>query len=306
MPITNITELIRNNSLTDLLRLAGAKQEEIGESASDYIYFQAVCRAIPLLQGHKFVPLLYRLFELMQIDYSPKSPNAESIWMQCSDYLERNDLTIGCLEDLQPKSTPLIFDSWHKSGIHRLLNVDSWQQTKACDWTAWERELNDSWKMASSCDYIKLSIDLPEKTPSLYHVDLALRSRQDDRILSAQLLRFLCMACRNENKTLLVEVKPQQASRLCAYLKRLENTLELPSLVLSVPTMQDLQPILEFAKQPHKSCIRLGASRNVLNSALDIPSIAATYPIGCLLLYEIELQILSTFSIVAKGKEPDC
>ncbi|MBQ9805613.1 MAG: hypothetical protein IJW49_03795 [Clostridia bacterium] len=305
MTVTNITELIRSDELTCLLRLCGESQDVIGEKASDYTYFQAVCRALPLLQGHSFLPFLCRLFDLMQVDYSPQSPNAESIWMQSSDFLERTALSAELLANPESNLCFSLSYSWKENGVYPVIDATSWRLTEARDWNSWKRELNDSWKKASSCDCIKLSVDLPEKTPSLYHVDLALRSKGDNRILSAQLLRFLCIACYQENKTLVVEANRHEAELLCTHLQQLEKALALPSLILSVQTMQDLQAFLAFAKQSHCMDIRLGVPSTALKSELDLPSIASAYPIGRLFLYETDPQEIRTFSIVTKEKDPD-
>ena len=50
--LTNPTELIQSRELTALLYLCGVGEAELGDRASDYEKFKALCHSFPLLDGH--------------------------------------------------------------------------------------------------------------------------------------------------------------------------------------------------------------------------------------------------------------
>ena len=79
--ISNPIELFWSDDILSLLRLCGEKEENIGERASDFDKFQAILRALPLLEGHPtrvwIESLVGEYFDLKEL---PTAEKAHEIW----------------------------------------------------------------------------------------------------------------------------------------------------------------------------------------------------------------------------------
>lgn len=297
---TNIAEPIRCEELTSLLRLCGIASTEIEESASDYTYLQAICKAIPLLQGHLFESEFYRVLDRMQLRYTPNALDAEAIWKQSAEYLQR----YGWNGENTTMPTSPIRDAsfvWAKSASYPLIDADPWLITRATNWTDWEKELLTHWESAFggvNTPYVKLSLTYSERVPSLYHVDRALCAQNNNaQVLSAQLLRFLCAQCNKDRKTLLIEIGAQQATQLLKQLHRLEQSIGLPALILSFQTTEDFNVLRAFAEQAKETELCLGVPDIGEMPPVPFSAIAAKYPIGRLFYYQVAPQTITVFNL---------
>jgi len=303
MPITNITELVRCESTTAVLRQCGAQEQDIEPNSADYAYFQALCRAIPLLGGHPLVQTLARLFASMNIVFLPDHLDPAALWMQVVSYLEEQSVpkpNLCCKSN--DKSTNYNFRTFQKDQSS-VIDTVTWVNTSATSWCAWERELNARLEsIDSTCGLLRFCLPLTASQLSVYHVNTALVQNNDQSTLSAQLLRFLCIACKQENKTLLVETEQFGGKDLLFHLQQLKKTVGLPNLIISVQCMDDLCKLLPFLSQPHDTNIVFGVQMQNGTSAISLGQLSNVYPIGRVFLYEQSGGSFNTFTIIANEK----
>lgn len=297
MIITNVTELIRSSELTALLRLCGAEEKAIGENSADYEYFQALCKAIPLLKGHPLIHGIHRLFASMNIVFSFDTLDAHLLWKQSAAFLERNFVPMpDCICDDYSNTKTEDFPLTNK-GSYSFTDTKGWTETQTNNWKNWERELTARWEtIAPQNTIVCFDLPFPSSKLSLYHVENALKTK-DKSILSAQLLRFLSSSCQKKQTTLLIKTETNSVNDLMLHLQHLEKTIGLPNLILSVYSTEVFHSLLPFVAQKHDADIRFGVPIENGIPLIPLQQIAAEYPIGRLFLYQKIESALNAFSI---------
>lgn len=301
MPITNIAELLRCKSTTAVLRMCGAKDEEIAENASDYDYFCALCRAIPLLAGHPLGNRFFHMITSMNLSVSGDAIDPDFLWLQSILYLSDQNKEIREWDQQFQYACNKVQYSCSKQSIKAFADTSNWVQTEAENWDGWEMELKKLWNQASDrSDIFLFALPIQSDQLSVYHVNAALSTCKSSSVLSAQLLRFLCDLCRINRKTLLIQVTPHNATELLQKLQQFKKSIGLPDLIFSVETDKDLCALLPFVSQPHDASVVMGMTYDK-NENLSIPlsKLAVQYPIGKLFLYQTLLNEIQVYSIKA-------
>ncbi len=257
--ITNPIELFWSDDLLALLRLCGAKEEAIGERASDYDRFLALCRALPLLEGHPtrawIASMLQEYFGLQEL---PTEETAKDFWKTlCERLMEHpispKDIVSGawlCDGLTVPSSLP--------ENITPVLNANLLLHTNAKTAAAWGAEITEAVahfaKRGCKKIVLHLSNDFDFVTPSLYHVgralSLAKKDRETTNLLICQLTRELCAAAQEHN-LLLVVICQSNASGACKLLDYCETSVGLPRLCWSIREAREAYALLNFTAKAH-------------------------------------------------------
>ena len=290
--ISNPIELFWSEELLSLLRLCGEREESIGARASDYDRFCALCRSLPLLEGHPMrawiASVLNKYFCIQEL---PSEEAAAEAWKNlCESLLQTpiapSDLVSGawlcdslCVPDGLPKE------------IEPVLHANLLLTLNVASATAWSEEIG---KVAShfamrGCRKIVLQIpdDFVFVTPSRYHADRALTSRKRDRgvehLLICQLARELCITAQ-ENDFLLVFVCRNHSAELAHLLEYAEQSVGLPRICWSVRDAKEAQMLLDFSARAHENAIFASIPfESVMTEAELLEALRAyqmRYPIG--------------------------
>ncbi|MBO7274731.1 MAG: glucuronate isomerase [Clostridia bacterium] len=290
--ITNPIELFWSDDLVSLMRLCGMREEMIGDRASDFDKFQAICHTLELLDGHptraRIVSILEKHFNLNEL---PTQETATEVWRTLCDRL---------LEDpIDPKT--LVGGEWLcdamdvpnnlPQGIAPVLNANLLLAADAKSTAAWSAQIAATVANFTQKGSQKVLLSLEKNfdfvLPSIYQVDRALslarKDKQTENLLLSQLVRELCTACK-QNNLLLVLVCHQNADGVVQLLKYCEDTVGLPRLCWSMHRATDAQALLEFTAQPHQNEIFAALLyQNILTQAelsAAIESWQVRYPIG--------------------------
>ena len=261
--ITNPMEIFWSDELLALSRLCGAKEEWIGERASDYDRFFSLCRALPLLEGHPtrawIISVLEHYFNLKEVPTEETAPDA---WRTlCKKLLEnpisQKDLVSGawlCDALSIPNSLP--------ENITPVLNANLLLETNTQNTAAWSFEIAEtvSHFAVNGCQKVvlKLQNGFEFISPSIYHVNRALTLPKKDRgaanVLTCQLMRELCIAAQKHDLLLILicDENPTAASRLLQYVK---ESVGLPRLCWSVREAREAHALLNFTAQEHNTDI---------------------------------------------------
>lgn len=290
--ITNPIELFWSDDLRSLLRLCGAKEELIGERASDYDHFCALCSALPLLDGHPtrawILSVLQKFFGLTEL---PTEKTASTVWKMLCEHLFKNPIAPQTLvsgawlcDTLEvPKNLP--------ENITPVLNANLFLQTKAKTASCWSAEIAKAVASfsANGCQKIVFEVEngFDFITPSIYHIDRALslskRNREERNLLVCQLMRELSVAAQRED-LLLVLVCDGDSSALTNLLEYAEESVGLPRICWSVRDARDAKPLLEFTAKAHKNEILAALLyQNVMTESelfATVETWQVRYPIG--------------------------
>jgi hypothetical protein len=290
--ITNPIELFWSDDLCALLRLCGAKEEMIGERASDYDRFCALCMALPLLEGHPtrawIASVLESFFNLKEI---PTGETAPVVWKNlCQTLLENpilaKELVSGawlCDALTLPRSIP--------EYIEPVLNANLLLQTNAKTAALWSSEISSAvvhfvqkgcqkivFEMGKGFDFV---------IPSLYHVDRALSIAKKDHeaknLLTCQLMRELCVIAQ-EKDLLLVLACDGNSSAVANLLQYCKDSVGLPRICWSVREAREAYTLLDFTAQANKNEIFAAlAYENIMTQKElfdTLESWQVRYPIG--------------------------
>lgn len=290
MIATNITELIWNNEIGGLLRLCGAEEREIGRLASDYERFRSVCRAVPLLWGHPFPTAMASfLKDRFDVDLPLSPQNCDAIWRMAAEKLMFHPAEIGeglCWNGVRAEPfqlPPLVLKEkvalFYGNSL-TLTDADSWQT-----WQAQMRDtLNDFWKRFQGDVLFDLSKDACKCSPTLYHVERALRCDRDPALLCAQTFRFLSEACQRQGKTIYLYAEDGEES--VTFLKQIERSVGLPKLIRVTRSGELCKEFLRFGAEIHPYPMRYATELGATNEKLL--SLATCYPLGRLLILKRE------------------
>ena len=290
--ISNPIELFWSHDVVALLRLCGAKEEMIGERASDYDRFLSVCRALPLLEGHPtrawIASLLDQYFGVREL---PTEENAQDVWKMLCEHLWEfpiapKDLVIGswlCDTLTIPSALPQNLIPVLSGNL--LLNTTS---KKAIEWSA-EIDTTVAQFAKKGCEKIvvQLQKNFEFALPSLYGVDRALSLAKCDReainLLTCQLVRELCVVAQKHD-LLLVLVCNGNSADLVNLVEYAEESVGLPRICWSTREVREASALLDFSAKPHKNemlaalpyeCVM---TKNELSLAIE--SWQMRYPVG--------------------------
>ena len=290
--ITNPIELFWSDDLCALLRLCGEGEDAIGESASDFDKFQALCRALPLLDGHPtrawIVSILKKYFDVKEL---PTEETAAIVWKILSERLFGEPLSPQTFVSGAWLCDGLTIPSTLPENVTPVLNANLVLQTNAKTAALWSSEISSTvvhfvqkgcqkivFEMGKSFDFV---------TPSLYHVNRALSLAKKDReatnILTCQLTRELCTFAQAHDLLLVLECN-ENSSALARLLEYAEESVGLPRICWSVREVREAHTLLDFTAKPHKSEIFAALSyesvmtQNELLATLE--SWQVRYPVG--------------------------
>ena len=259
--ITNPIELFWSDDLASLLRLSGEGEETIGARASDYDRFLALCRALPLLEGHPtrawIISVLQKYFHLEEL---PTQESAPVVWKNLSQTLLKKPLRIDDFVRGAWLCDNLTLEVKLPQGVTPVLHANLSLQTKSRTALSWSAEIATTVLhfAANQCKKIVFQIDknFEFTTPSLYGVDRALslakKDRKAENLLVCQLMRELCTAAQR-NDLLLVVVCDGDSSNLARLLQYCEENVGLPRLCFCTRDARDAQELLAFGAKLHKN-----------------------------------------------------
>ena len=289
--ITNPIELFWCNDLIALLRLCGAEEEMIGERASNYDRFCAICRALPLLQGHPARAWLESIFEnRFAIKELPTEENAAKVWKKLCERLLQDPIASQDLIDGDLLCEPSTFIQLPKN-VTPVLNANFFLHTDEKTVEAWHHSILSvvTRFAAGGCKkavlHIKEGFDFT--APSLYHVERALslpkKNREATNLLISQLVRELC-AIAQQQDILLVLVCEDNPSALARLLEYADESVGLPRICWCTREAREAHKLLEFTAKPHKSEIFAALpyesvmTQNELSNAIEAWQVR--FPIG--------------------------
>ena len=293
---SNLTELWWDEDKQNLLNLVGMTTGEQIERFSDYEKFRALCRLMPMLDGH---PIKHRckdfLTRYFACDLPMDEANCDEIWQMTAQELllhprcvaDLVDSPVGLLweVDARPKNLP--------KSIRPILCAERLMSLSAPDWRTWIDFANDELDAFATCGcdrvYIRFCDDFRFETPNLYRVEQTLKALDKKGkicdLLLCQVVRFLCEACAARGWSLQIEVE-DCADEVLLLLNYAEQAVGLPRIVWSTANAKTRDGMLAFAFRAHKNSVL-----PILNGA-DHPSDgelsdamqawAARYPAGML------------------------
>lgn len=279
--ITNPIELFWSDDLLALLRLCGEKEEGIGERASDYDRFLALSRALPMLEGHPtrawIVSVLQKYFDLQEL---PTEETAPQVWKTLSQALLEHPLAAKELVSGAWLCDALEVPDNLPEQVAPVLHADLLLHTNAKNAIAWSAEIASvvAHFAANRCKKIVLHIgkDFDFIFPSLYHVDRALSLAKKDReatnLLTAQLLRELCVAAQKE-KLLLVLVCNGNLLATANLLQYAEESVGLPHLCWVANEAREASALLDFTAKPHKAEILAALSYDCIMTQAELSGV---------------------------------
>lgn len=289
---TNITELIWCEEIEALLRFCGVRESEIGETASDYEKFRALCGAMPYLQGH-FLPKRLEVFLLshFKIQIEDFLKDCDMVWSKTAARLLERPMPRACM--LPPfHEVGAVIDSLPPIDVfgEGIFCGNDLLQTKSCTWSEWQNEirqrLDSFWQKGGRFVFLHISEDAYRKNPDVYHVELSLQDRQDLAMLEAQLFRCLSSECQKRDLTVILQIDDPD-EEVYAFLGRVERRVGLSDLILlaSVSNMELYRQIWHFQGLRHDREVRFAVPMQTNSSVLS--QIAAHYPIRRVLLTDI-------------------
>lgn len=289
---SNPIELFWSDDLCSLLRLCGEREENIGEGASDFDKFQAILRALPLLEGHPtrawIESLLKEYFDLKEL---LQAENAPEIWKTMCDRLLERPLSPQVLVEGDWLCDSLTVPNNLSKHINPVLNANLLFETTAKNAMAWSAEIATTALHFKKNRCQKIVLQLPDGfafvLPSLYQVDRALslakRDREATNLLICQLVRELSTVAQNEDM-LLAFVCNSTPYALVSLLEYVEESVGLPRVCWSTRVAKEAHTLLTFTAKPHKREVlaalpyEIVMTNDELSSAIE--SWQVRYPIG--------------------------
>ena len=290
--ITNPMELFWSDELLALLRLCGAKEERIGERASDYDRFLSLSCALPLLEGHPtrewIASVLDKFFCITEL---PTAQTAPTVWKALCESLMQSPISPQDLVNGAWLCDSLTIPANIPNHIVPVLDANLLLQTNVKTAAAWSGEIASVVARFAErgCQNILLRMDkdFAFVSPSLYQVDRALSLVKKDgnstNLLLCQLMREICTVAQEHNLMLVLDCvgNPSALAHLLGYA---EESVGLPRLCWSVHKVYEASPLLEFSAKLHKNEILAALPyENVMteNELFDaLTSWKMRYPIG--------------------------
>lgn len=283
MTATNITELIWNNDICGTLRLCGIDAREIDASVSDYEKFRALCRAMPMLRGHRLPMQIGQLLrDRFDLSLMPSPETCDRLWLLCADKLAEHSFCKPLvLPPIRSESMKWNSPMWYPLYTVSVFDASLFLHTKAESWYAWETEmqerLDDFLQDGRYAVLFKPTADMCEKFPDIYHVDQALKKRDDPPLLMAQLFRFLSVELSKRNATLLLDAD-RCGKGILSFLTRIEQRVGLPQMVWMSEELPTRDALIAWQACARSAEIRYAVRASVTDDALR--EIAARYPLG--------------------------
>lgn len=292
--ISNPAELLRGEELYGLLRLCGIEEAENGAAASDWELFRSVGRALPMLAGH---PMRARILQLLGDRFGIAEvlceENCERLWRAAVTFAEKHPFR---MEDVLPRertawlSGTLALPDGLPDAVSPVLCADFFLHTDTVsltDWSAWIRRTAEEYRAhGGEMILLRLSREFSFIAPDPHHVGLALRekrrSAQSNHLLTAQLVREVCVICRENGMRLLIESACDGA--ICALLEYVKKSVGFPKLFATASDALTRDRLIECMKDASYSDVRLAVRLEDLPTkqerAAAWESIAARYPVG--------------------------
>ena len=290
--ISNPIELFWNDDLQLLLRLCGEKEENIGERASDFDKFQAILRALPLLEGHPTKAWIASVFaNQFDIKEIPTEQNAANCWKILCNRLFENPIP--------PQN--FVSGAWLCDGLQTpnvlpqnivpVLNANLLLQTNAKTLDAWSAEIASTVTHFASRGCKKIVLHFSNGfhfvSPSVYHVNQALnlekRNIEIENLLMCQLMRELCTVALQYDLLLLLECD-KNADNLTSLLAYAEENVALPRICWSVREAREAKALLDFSARIHKNEIFAALPYESAMTERELLDVLASwqmrYPVG--------------------------
>ncbi len=297
--LSNPADLLWTREVYTLLRRLGMKEAEIGEQASDYERFCALCRAIPFLMGHslpkKCDRLLSRFFGEMP---HLAEQNADAIWKAVTEHLSQTPRrALDCLSEwngAEPSSVCIsaeVLSQVAPVGIRPVLNGTTLPFDDVGTWGACKERflqtLDVFEQMGGKAVFFQMNSVCCTVTPDLYHVEQALKGslshREREAYLSAQSLRFLCEEAQKRSFTLLLSVDADAEAAVRA-LQTMRNTVGLPELVWYADSLSNSIKLLQRLEQAQLYHARCALPTHVYPNEEELcgalQALASRYPVG--------------------------
>ncbi len=296
--ITNPTELFWCAEWESLLRLCNTNRQAVGNCASDYDRFLAICQACSMTVGHPlrawFLSVLQEKFD---IDEIPSEENAAKLWQILSQALLQAPISKGellakghclCGDAEPPKALP--------SGVKPMPSLNLLLNAPPQSREAWRAQIEHTictYREAGG-EQVLLQVDLQGEVviPDLYHAEAALRAtnrtKKQQALLVAQLMREVGELCITHKMRLLVwcqgDTKP-----LASLLRYVERSVGLPEMCWITNDSRYVDEMLRYQASESKADLYWGICVNELQTGRELEetmdSAAARYPIGRLKLF---------------------
>ena len=292
---SDLTELWQNDAQEALLNLYAVTVGVGKPLFSDYDRFCALCHLMPLMHGHAEAARCHAILrETFGIDERICPQSCDKIWRLTSEALlmQPRSLADVYAADKNDSATErrVLYTTDLPTPDVRLL-IDAWR-----DLQSWEGEINlwlDKAGQNGAC--VTLETDFSYVKPDPYHVRLALqsteRSKTEQALLTAQLLRILCIDLRACGGCLQLDVK-KCGNDAVALLSYLENSVGLPEIMWSTDDARERELLLAFSLQRHDRAVLpvLRPKREWTTQHLnaEITNYATRFPVGLLKIIETE------------------
>lgn len=295
---TNITEMISDSEFNDILRLCGINPYGL----SDYERFKAFCGIVPMLSGHPIVAKISSLLNLcFGIGVQCTNHGCDEIWETVASKLFNAPMNgLDCLKMLNRSfNSQLLLDCDQLTnmdglpkGIEPILYGNSFANTTATDWALWEEEMvrmiDQLFEKGGCCVYFRLANETAYEIPSLYHVEQALKGNSSERngLLLAQILRQLCLICRQKEMTLYLDIESIGSKRVVQLLEHICKIIGLPHTVIFTRDLPTLDAMISLIPTLPIGLVTVGFLTGNYPSTIELKTAyeatVARYPAGLL------------------------
>ena len=292
MKETNVTEWIYTEKLKTLLSMCGEPEEQIGENASDYSFFEAFCRSFELLTGNKTAQqIAWHLEHTLGVSLPISSHNCHRLWQLCADRLLedapqrpnwKEDFSFQTDEETLEKYTSVL----QVYSVTKELDALGLLLPHTTSLDIWQREIKTFLIGQEGPILFTLPKTYRFLAPDPYHVESALKNGGEaQNLLLSQLMRILSEECSRKDLCLIlrIECDTKEAVRLLEYT---EVRVGLPELILSAKSLEDIALLCPLVAKGSKKKRRFAVCPADFYTTdcyyRFLTSYAACYPIGML------------------------
>ncbi len=264
----------------------------INHSRSQYEHFQAVCQALPQMEGHPLKKDLSAFWKEYFGELPLPSPErVDLLWRHLTDRFFANATPRERFLPIPPWNCITTSEMLLKlpRGAAPMLEADHFLRVKANGYDAWKREILQTLDAFCGAGCRQILLTLPTgftfTVPDLYHVGVVLkqdrRSKADADLLCAQLLREITVEAQKRKLALLLRVLCDGAQAEAA-LGYLERSVELPITVWSTPHSETAKCLLSCST--HQNLLLPALCMSDMPSEFELQATLATYaaryPVG--------------------------
>ncbi|MBQ9806705.1 MAG: hypothetical protein IJW49_09405 [Clostridia bacterium] len=302
--ISNVCELLWSDEVCGLLRLCGAEEHKIGEVASDYERFSALCKALPMLKRH---PIKQAVTDLLKTHFAVSEQPCDITWHTVAQALEERESAPTDFLPREPVSCLLSTIALPPlpSHISPMLDAEALLHASTNALETWREELRQTLLrfVRAGCHTVRflLPASYTFTAPTVYHVQEALgmkkRTLETEHLLRSQLFRELCTICRDMSVRLLLHLSCA-GEEAVALLRYAEECVGLPHLYWSADGRAN-DVLLRFQMQAHEApvywVLRLSDVPSDVELETVLACVAARYPITRLrFVCDCDLRLLPT------------